>query len=194
MIKVGITGGIGSGKSTVARMLAEKGIPVYYADARAKYLMSYDPELKSAIKEAFGPEVYHRNGRLNRAALAKIIFSDKAKLQTINGLVHPAVARDGERWFDEQNTHYALKEAALMIESGSHKSLDKLIVVVADKEERINRVVKRDRTDRKAIMARINNQMSDEQRLAEADYVIDNNDFDKLQEQVDALHDQLMQL
>lgn len=194
MLKVGITGGIGSGKTTVAKMLAAKGIPVYYADQKAKYLMSFDPELKADIKKHFGEAVYHSNGRLNRAALAKIIFSDKTKLAIINGLVHPAVARDGEAWFAQQKTTYALKEAALMIESGSHKQLDKLIVVVADEEERINRVVKRDRSDRKAVMARVKNQLSDEERLKEADYVIDNNDFDQLPVQVDALHDQLLSL
>ncbi len=194
MIKVGITGGIGSGKTTVAKMFAAKGIPIYNADMRAKYLMTYDKKLKSQIITKFGKQVYHRNGRLNRKALASIIFNDKSKLSIINGLVHPAVARDGMAWFNSQKTSYAIKEAALMIESGSHEELDILIVVTADIDERIKRVQKRDKASIKEVEDRIKNQLSDAERLVHADYVIDNNDFDLLQEQVDALHEELLML
>lgn len=194
MIKVGLTGGIGSGKTTVCRLFEEKGIPVYYADPRAKYLMTYDAELKQAIKSQFGDSVYHRNGRLNRMALADIIFADKSKLAIINGLVHPAVANDSESWFVSQDSPYAIKEAALMIESGSHEQLDILVVVTADADERIARVMRRDRVDAKSVLARMNNQLSDADRLAYADYVIDNNDRKLLQEQVDALHLELLQI
>jgi len=192
MIKVGLTGGIGSGKTTVAKLFAAKGIPIYYADTRAKYLMTYDKALKSQIIEAFGRKVYHSNGRLNRKALASIIFNDKSKIAIINGLVHPAVAKDGEAWYKAQKTTYAIKEAALMIESGSHKDLDILVVVTADLDERIRRVTKRDNASIKDVEARIQNQLSDAERLAHADYVIDNNDRSMLQEQVDALHLELM--
>lgn len=194
MIKVGLTGGIGSGKTTVAKLFAAKGIPIYYADTRAKYLMTYDKSLKSKIIEAFGKEVYHRNGRLNRKILASIIFNDKSKLTIINSLVHPAVAADGEAWYAAQKTAYAIKEAALMIESGSHNDLDTLVVVTADIEERIRRVRKRDKASIKDVESRINNQLSDAERLTHADYVIDNNDKRMLQEQVDALHEELMKM
>lgn len=194
MIKVGITGGIGSGKTTVTKMFAEKGIPIYNADLRAKHLMTFDKLLKSQIIEAFGKEVYHRNGRLNRKVLASIIFNDKSKLALINSLVHPAVARDGVAWFNAQKSFYAIKEAALMIESGSHRELDILIVVTADIEERIKRVQRRDKASVQEVEARVNNQLSDVERLVHADYVIDNNDFKMLREQVDALHEELMSL
>lgn len=194
MIKVGITGGIGSGKTTVAKMFAEKGIPIYNADMRAKYLMTYDKLLKSQIIEEFGKNVYHRNGRLNRKVLASIIFNDKSQLSKINALVHPAIARDGAAWYKAQKTSYAIKEAALMIESGSHKELDILIVVTADIHERIKRVQKRDKATIKEVEARIKNQLSDADRLVHADYVIDNNDFEMLQEQVDALHKELLSM
>ncbi len=194
MIKVGLTGGIGSGKTTVAKLFAKKGIPIYYADGRAKYLMSYNKPLKAKIIEAFGKDVYHRNGRLNRKILASIIFNDKSKLAIINNLVHPAVAKDGDAWYDAQTTPYAIKEAALMIESGSHQSLDLLVVVTADLEERIRRVMKRDGAIIKDVKARIENQLSDGERLVHADYVIDNNDRTLLQEQVDALHVELLAL
>lgn len=194
MIKVGITGGIGSGKTTVAKMFAEKGIPIYNADMRAKHLMTFDKLLKAEITAAFGKKVYHRNGRLNRKTLASIIFNDKSKLAVINSLVHPAVARDGSAWFKAQKTTYAIKEAALMIESGSHKELDILIVVTADIEERIKRVQRRDKASIKEVEARINNQISDAERLVHADYVIDNNDLNMLREQVDALHKELISL
>lgn len=192
MIKVGLTGGIGSGKTTVAKLFAKKGIPIYLADTRAKYLMTYDKTLKSQIIDAFGKGVYHKNGRLNRKALAEIIFNDKSKLAIINSLVHPAIASDGKAWFAKQTSPYAIKEAALMIESGNHQDLDVLIVVTADEEERIARVMKRDDAQLKDVMARIKNQLSDAERLAHADYVIDNNHRNMLQEQVDALHTELL--
>jgi len=192
MIKVGLTGGIGSGKTTVAKLFAAKGVPVYDADTRAKYLMTYNKSLKSRIIESFGRDVYHSNGRLNRKSLAAIIFNDKAKLSIINGLVHPAVAKDGVAWFDAQKSPYAIKEAALMIESGTYKELDVLVVVTADLEERIRRVTKRDKANINDVKARINNQLTDAERLAHADYVIDNNDRSMLQEQVDALHLELI--
>jgi len=194
MIKVGLTGGIGSGKTTVAKFFAAKGIPIYDADNRARLLMTYDKKLKSQIKASFGTDVYHRNGRLNRKALAKIIFNDTSKLKIINNLVHPAVALDGKKWFEKQNTHYAIKEAALMIESGSHNDLDLLVVVTADINERIRRVTKRDKATRKEVEARIQNQLSDAERLAHADYVIENNDWATLQEQAEALHLELLSM
>lgn len=194
MLKIGLTGGIGSGKTTVCKLFAEKGIPIYYADDRAKYLMNFDPDLKSQIKQHFGKNVYHSNGRVNRKALASIIFSDKSKLSLINSLVHPAVALDSERWFDLQKSHYAIKEAALMIESKSHLSLDKLIVVTADIEQRIKRVIKRDQTSRESVQARIDNQMDETSKLGFADFIIQNNDLKLLQSQVDDIHATLMKM
>ena len=112
MIKVGITGGIGSGKTTVCKLFEKMDIPVYYADIEAKRLMNTDKELKQQIRELLGKEAYYRNGRLNRKYVASIVFNDKAKLEKLNGIVHPAVALDGKRWFAQQRTAYAIKEAA----------------------------------------------------------------------------------
>lgn len=192
MIKVGITGGIGSGKTTICKMFELLDIPIYYADTRAKYLMSHDKGLKTAIKQLLGDDAYHRNGRLNRQKVASIVFNDKKKLAALNALVHPAVAIDGELWFSQQNSPYAVKEAALMIESKSHIHLDKLIVVVCDEEIRIKRVIERDNTSREQVESRIKSQLSDEARLEHADYTIDNSGTQSVIKQVISVHKSLL--
>jgi dephospho-CoA kinase len=127
MIKVGITGGIGSGKTTVCKLFETLDVPVYYADDRAKKLMTSNAEVKKAISHLFGNEAYYRNGRLNRPFISAQVFKNKPMLKKLNAIVHPAVKIDGDQWFAEQHTKFALKEAALLIESGSYKSMDKLI-------------------------------------------------------------------
>jgi dephospho-CoA kinase len=197
VLKVGITGGIGSGKTTVCKMFEELGIPVYYADDRAKYLMQHEHFLIDEIKKNFGPEVYE-NGQLNRQLLAAKVFHDKEKVKLLNSLVHPAVFRDTDRWIAEQqaaHVPYALKEAALLIEAGSHKYLDKLIVVTAPQNIRLKRVVERDNVSSTDVMARMQNQLPEEEKVKQADYVIVNDaDLEQLRQQVLKIHQQLVEL
>ena len=194
MIKVGITGGIGSGKTTVCKVFESIGVPVYYADKEAKRLMSFDSALKSKIKTLLGKEAYHRNGRLNRSYVASIVFKHPQKLEALNQLVHPAVGRDVSQWFDQLNGPfpYALYEAALLVENGSYKKLDALITVSAPLEERISRVMKRDKVSREAVEARINNQLPQEHKDEVADFVIQNFGNHSIVQQVWKVHQALL--
>ncbi len=197
VIKAGITGGIGSGKSTVCRIFEKLGIPVYYADERAKYLMQHEHHLIDEIRKTFGSDIYD-NGKLNRKLLAERVFNDSIKLKQLNALVHPAVFHDTEDWVEEQKAlkvPYVLKEAALLIESGSYKSLDKLIVVTAPLEIRIERVMYRDNSTKEEIIARINHQLPDEEKVKLADYVIENSgDLEYLEGQVLEIHEKLIHI
>ncbi len=197
MLKIGITGGIGSGKTTVCKIFESLGIPVYYADDRAKWLMANQADLKSKISELFGEEAYDESGQLNRGHIAKIAFSNPEILKELNAIVHPAVGEDGIAWMKEQeqkNVPYALKEAALIFESGSYKQLDKVITVYAPEYLRIERVMKRDNSTREAIKSRIDKQMPEEKKIALSDYVIYNNGKQSLIQQVIKIHQQLKQL
>lgn len=195
MIKVGITGGIGSGKTTVCRVFESIGVPVYYADKEAKRLMSFDLHLKAQIKDLLGKEAYHRNGRLNRAHVASIVFNAPKKLEALNQLVHPAVGKDVHDWFQQLRGPwpYALQEAALLVENGSYRKLDALISVSAPLEERIKRVIKRDKVDRKAVEARIKSQLPQEEKDAVADFVILNFGSHSIVQQVYKVHQMLVQ-
>ncbi len=197
VIKAGITGGIGSGKTTVCKLFEQLGIPVYYADDRAKYLMQHEHHLIDEIKKTFGADVYD-NGKLNRKLLAERVFNDKEKLQQLNALVHPAVYHDTEDWIEEQKAlkvPYVLKEAALLIESGSHKNLDKLIVVTAPLDIRIERVRLRDNSTSEEVQARIQNQLPEEEKVKLADYVIHNQgNLSELHGQVQRIHEELLKL
>ena len=193
MIKVGITGGIGSGKTTVCKLFEKMDVPVYYADLEAKKLMNSDKELKQKIKELLGTDAYHRNGRLNRKHVASIVFNDKKKLESLNAIVHPAVAQDSKKWFSNQKVNYAIKEAALLVENASYKQLDYLIVVTAPVEMRIKRVVKRDKTDYNQVKLRIANQLSEIQKKKVADFIIDNSGDVSLISQVWKIHRELME-
>lgn len=191
MIKVGITGGIGSGKTTVCRIFETLGIPVYYADDRAKYLMNNDAGLKAQLIRRFGEEVY-KNNELDRPFLARQVFNNPEALKDLNNLVHPAVARDSERWQHEHSdTAYTLKEAALLYESGSYRQLDKIIVVTAPLDVRVKRVMERDGVTRQEVLDRIKNQIPEEEKVARADYVINNDGEKSLIEQVLAIHHHL---
>ncbi|HLP51128.1 MAG TPA: dephospho-CoA kinase [Chitinophagales bacterium] len=195
VIKVGITGGIGSGKTTVCRIFEELGVPVYYADDRAKYLMHHEHHLIDEIKKNFGEDVYEE-GKLNRKLLAERVFNDAAKLALLNSLVHPAVFRDTERWVEEQREKkvpYVLKEAALLIETGSYKALDKLIVVTAPINVRVLRVSERDSANTEEIMARMRNQLPEEEKVKLADFVISNDsDLAHLRAEVFKIHELLL--
>jgi dephospho-CoA kinase len=175
MIKVGMTGGIGSGKTTVCKMFELLGIPIYYADERAKKLMTSNKTLKKGIIDLLGKNAYYRNGRINRSYVAKKVFNDKDLLSGLNGLVHPAVGVDYLSWCKEHvNAHYTIKEAALLIESGSYKQLDQLIVVAAPEAIRIERVMLRDKSNAEEVKARIRNQIPEQEKIQLADIVIDN--------------------
>jgi len=198
MLQIGITGGIGSGKTTACRLFESRhGIPVYYADDRAKWLMCHQPALTEALREAFGNEVYFADGSLNRAFLSSVVFGNPEQLARLNALVHPAVWEDGEDWMREQaaagKAPYTLKEAALLVETGSFRLLDKLILVTAPLELRLSRTMQRDGTDSAAVLARINSQMPQEEKIAFADFVLNNDgDAESLAAQVDKLHELLL--
>lgn len=192
MLKVGITGGIGSGKSSACKIFEVLGVPIYYADDRAKSLMTTDDELVAGIKARFGEAAY-QNGELVRPYLAEKVFNDKEALEALNSLVHPAVARDAERWQkDHQNAPYTLKEAALLFEAGSYKQLDQIIVVTAPKEIRIQRVIKRDGVTAEQVEARMNNQWPEEKKVALADHILNNDGQHELIDQVMQLHQVLL--
>jgi len=193
MIKVGVTGGIGSGKTTVCKLFEKMDVPVYYADIEAKKIMNSDKTLKQKIKKLLGQEAYHRNGRLNRNLVASIVFNDKTKLEELNALVHPAVGIDSKKWFEKQQTKYAIKEAALLVENASYKQLDYLIVVTAPVEMRIKRVVKRDKSDYNQVKLRIANQLPERQKKKVADFIIDNSGDVSLISQVWKIHRKLME-
>lgn len=192
-ILVGITGGIGSGKSTVAKIFSLLNIPIYYADDRAKWLMGHDPSLKKNIIANFGEESYLPSGELNRVFLAEKVFKNDDKVKVINGLVHPAVKVDFEKWASKQNSPYVLKEAALLFESGSYKELDYIINVSAPIKLRISRVLWRDpHRDKHQVHAIIDQQLPDELKNSKADFVIKNTDNKLLIPQVLKIHDDLM--
>lgn len=193
MIQVGITGGIGSGKTTVCALFAALGIPIYDADAAAKRLMTADADLRQAILSLFGDSAYIQ-AELNREFIAKKVFEDKSLLNKLNNLVHPAVARDTVNWTLAQQAPYVIKEAALLIESGSYKLLDKLIVVSAPEELRIQRVMQRNQLRREEVVARMNNQIPESEKLALADYVILNDGEHLLLSQVLQIHRELLKL
>lgn len=174
---IGLTGGIGSGKSTIAKYLVSLGYPVYVADDAGRKVMQF-PEVIQAIKEKFGTAIFN-NQQLNRAALAKIVFEHPEKLQELNAIVHPAVRNDFKKWLEEnQDSPYVFYESAILFESGSYTNFDKIITVTAPLETRIDRVLKRDSTDREQLLKRIKAQWTDEERIVKSDFVIENLDID----------------
>ncbi len=192
MLKIGVTGGIGSGKTTVCKIFEVLDIPVYYADPRAKLLMIEDYKLVKEIKKLLGDKSYNKDKSLNRKYIANIIFNDKNKLNALNALVHPAVKDDFDKWCDSQNSPYVLKEAALLFENGSYKSLDKTILVSAPLELRVLRVMKRDNHTRESILSRVRNQMPESEKEKLADIIIKNDNDISLISQIIEIHRQLV--
>ena len=190
MLIVGLTGGIGSGKSLVAEIFSKLGIPVYSADDRAKKLM-HSPEVSQKIIEVFGESAY-TDGKLNRPYLAKQVFSDKEKLDKLNSIVHPAVRLDHEEWLVEQNAPYTIREAAILFESASYQDCDKIITVNAPEEIRIDRVMKRDGISADEVRSRMKNQITDEERSSRSNYVIYNDGKKMLLPQVIEIHKALI--
>ncbi len=183
MLRIGITGGIGSGKSTVARIFEVLGIPVYYADDATKKLMNEDAALKESIMHHFGDNTY-QDGRLNRKYLSGLVFNNPSKLALLNSLVHPATLRDADNWMKQQLGPYAIKEAALIFESGSQEQLDKVIGVYAPTSVRINRVMQRDQLSREEVLARMDRQIDETIKMRLCDYVITNDEQQLLVPQV----------
>ncbi|MGL5889595.1 MAG: dephospho-CoA kinase [Bacteroidia bacterium] len=193
MLKIGITGGIGSGKTTVAKLFETLGVPVFYADAETRMLQNSDPELRAELIAAFGTEAYQPDGNLNRAFIAKIVFADKNALAKINSIVHPAVARHFNNWRSAHTYYpYILKEAAILFESGSDKGLDGVITVAAPEEIRIKRVMQRDGVSEAEVRKRIANQWPEEEKIKRSKWII-TNDGSPLEPQVQALHQKLHQ-
>jgi len=196
MFKVGITGGIGSGKSMVCRVFALLHIPVYDSDGRAKWAMQHDVVLKDQLQQAFGKAVYNASGQLDRPFLSALVFHQPEKLALLNSLVHPRVKVDFDEWAAAQvNAPYLLKEAALMFESKAHQQVNRVITVSAPLEIRLARVLQRDPQRQAAdVHAIINKQLSEEERQRRADYIIYNDDQQLVIPQVLALHEQLLAL
>ena len=194
MLKIGITGGIGSGKTTVCRIFESLCIPVFYADTVAKQIMVTDMLLVAGVKAAFGDESYTIEGKLNNKYIAQIVFNDQQELDKLNALVHPATFRAFERWMNTvpAGTPYILKEAALLFESGSYRLCDKSVLVTAPVDIRIARVMERDEVSREQVASRINKQLSDEIKKGMADYFIENKETAALIPQVLKLHHQFL--
>lgn len=191
MLKIGLTGGIGSGKSTVARIFEVLGIPVYYADEAAKRLMNENEYLRNEIRREFGEEAY-TNGKLNRAFVSSRVFNDKEKLHQLNALVHPVTIRDAEEWMEHQKTSYIIKEAALIFESGSAQKLDYVIGIYAPQILRIQRVMLRDNITRQEVIERMKNQIDEDIKMKLCDFVITNDEKDLVIPQIIEVHRKLI--
>ncbi len=189
-LRVGITGGIGSGKSTVARIFEVLGIPVYYADAAARRLMNEDESLRQSIVQAFGAEAYTGH-ELNRSYIANVVFNNPEKMALLNALTHPATIRDAENWMQQQKAPYVLKEAALIFESGSAAGLDYVIGVFAPEALRIQRVMQRDGISREQVKQRMDRQIEESVKMKLCDFVIRNDEQEMLIPQVLKLHQYL---
>ena len=193
MLRIGLTGGIGSGKSTVAKIFTVLGIPVYDADSASKMLMNEDADMKADLIRAFGNETY-KDGQLNRPFLSAAVFNNPEKLALLNSIVHPATIRHAGQWMQNQNAPYLIKEAALIFETGSDKDLDYVIGVYAPLDLRIQRTMARDSVSAEMVQARMNNQMNEGDKMALCDFIIKNDEEHSLLEQVLALHEKLIQL
>ena len=189
MLKIGITGNIGSGKTTVSKLFEILGVPVFYADDAAKKVMTHDPVLVAQLKEAFGAGSFFSDGALNRKHIADIVFKDETQLRLLNSLVHPAVFRAFDQWAANfKNAPYVLKEAALLFESESYKMCDQTILVTAPLELRIKRVMQRDGLQRADILNRENKQFTEEKKKTLANFIIKNDDTELVIPQVLELH------
>lgn len=190
-IIIGLTGGIGSGKSTVAKIFATFGVPVLDADATAKYLMNHDLTIKEQLKALFGDRVYSE-GQLNRTFLSSIVFGDEFKLAQLNAIVHPVAIQYAKDWAAKQTSPYIIKEAALFFESGSAEGIHKIIGVTAPKHLRIQRVMHRDQISREDVLKRMEHQLEDSLKMKLCDWVTQNDDQHLLIPQVLAIHEKIL--
>ncbi|MCX6229874.1 MAG: dephospho-CoA kinase [Bacteroidia bacterium] len=185
MIKIGVTGGIGSGKSTVCEIFESLKIPVFHADLEARRLQNRDSLIKSQITELLGADCYNQEGLMDRKLVASRIFTDKALLTQMNQIIHPAVREEFHSWIlGYPEAPYVIYEAAILFESNTAADFDQIILVVADQDIRINRVIARDQVDKEQVMIRMANQMLDQEKIKLADCVIDNNEVELLYPQI----------
>jgi len=195
MLKIGITGGIGSGKTTVCKVFELLGVPVFYADDVAKSIMLTDPTLKSGVLEAFGENSYTKSGELNRSYISSIVFNNKHELEKLNSLVHPAVFRAFDNWVSGQTgAPYVIKEAALLYESDAYKMCDQSVLVISPIETRISRRKTRDGICVEDIQLRMNRQFSDDQKMKFADHILINDEQQLLIPQIIQLHRQFLMI
>ena len=190
-IIVGITGGIGSGKTTISKYFEGFGIPVYHADLEAKALMNRSKVIKRKLIALFGDDAYINN-TLNRDYLRSQIFKEKKLLSKMNAIVHPKVGAHYKRWAKKQNAPYILKEVAIIFENNLQSQYDYIITVIADKEERVKRVMQRDNSSRDSVKAIIRNQFSDQEKIKKSDFVIENNDLEAAKLQAQIIHNNLI--
>lgn len=193
VLKIGLTGGIGSGKTTVAKIFELLGVPVYYADEASKRLYHTNKELKAGLKKHFGDDVY-TNDELNRSKLAAIVFNDAEKLELLNTLVHPLTIKDATEWMQQQTVPYIIKEAALLFEAGSARDLDHIIGVSAPKPLRIKRVMEREGISREDVLSRMQRQMDEETKMLLCDFIIKNDEQELVIPQVMALHEKFLEM
>lgn len=192
MIRVGVTGGIGSGKSTVCRVLTALGYPVFHADWEARVITNTDKEVVEQITHLLGEQAYN-GGVLNRPFVAEKVFANTTLLAGLNAIVHPAVERHFEQWCQQHSLHkLVFEEAAVLFESGGHKKMDYVVAVVADVEQRLQRVTKRDNVTKQMVLDRMNNQLSADELMARSNFVVRNNDTDMILPQVFTLLDNLL--
>lgn len=190
---IGITGGIGSGKTRIVELFESLGVPCYIADREAKRLMNEDPDVKKAIIGLFGNEAYG-SGNLDRTLLGNIVFTQPQKLNALNAIVHPAVAEDFKNWVDNQHYPYIIKEVAILFETGGYKQVDKTLLITAPEEKRIARVMQRDASSKKSIIDRMRNQWSDDKKIPLADFVIENNAWEQTEKKVKQFHQQFLSM
>jgi dephospho-CoA kinase len=191
MLKVAITGGIGSGKSLVCQVFKTLGIPIFDADAVSNQLVEHDAALKTAIIELFGKEAY-RNNIYNRKYIASIVFSQAEMLKALNSIIHPKAIEAAKQWFEKQHSPYAIKEAAILFESNAEKDIDIIIGVTAPEQVRIERVMQRTGYSKEEVIKRMQQQMPDEEKMAKCNYVIQNNNTDAILPQILQIHQQLI--
>ena len=189
---VGLTGGIGSGKSSVLEVFSARGVPCYQSDHQAKKLMQEDETLVEQIKALFGENIYREN-QLDRARLADLVFVNKSKLECLNAIIHPAVQKDFKAFIAQQDAPYAIKETAILLETGGAEACDAVILVTAPELLCIERVIQRENTDLKSIKARMNHQWGNDQKVPLADFVIDNIEWDKTLESIEDIHQKLLE-
>lgn len=192
MMTVGLTGGIGSGKTTIAKMFEELGIPIYISDKEAQILIESDEKIKTKIREVFGEKAYTEANKYNRKYIAEIVFKENDKLNTLNAIVHPELAKHFEQWKAKQNAPYVIKEAAILFESGAYKSCDFIITVTAPENERIKRVMKRDNVTESQVRERINSQWTDLERINLSDEVVYNTNIETSLLKVKEIHSKLI--
>ena len=193
MLRIGLTGGIGSGKSTIAQVFEILGYPVYISDKMASVLMNEDEAIRKRLTALFGQSIYPEDQRLDKKRLADIIFRDKAALRQVNAIVHPAVMEHFRQWSLAQNSEFVFFESAILSEAGLAEAFDAVVTVYADVDTRVRRAMRRDGASREKITERLNNQMADEVKRQRADFIVMNNDDEQVLPQIQHIINQLKQ-